>query len=221
MFTSLADLRALAREKGWAVGEGWFELLRAEAEHLGWIEVATRRGDPTVTELRPVATDVAHPRSLSATYGTGRQPLHTDGAHLRTPPDLIVMTTDEPNSTPTQLWSPWSNPANAPLPHVKLPEFVQHGVFLVNGGSDRFLATAYDSASGWRYDPGCMTPCDQRARDAVRYFEDAAENTHLHRWSEAHRVLVIDNRKALHARMAVDEQDGNRRLRRIALNTGE
>ncbi|WP_236825533.1 MULTISPECIES: TauD/TfdA family dioxygenase [unclassified Blastococcus] len=89
------------------------------------------------------------------------------------------------------------------------------GLFMVSSGKERFLAAARD-AEGWRYDPGCMSPCDQRAREAVGYFESVAANAYSHHWTEPDQVLVIDNRRALHARAAVSAADGDRALTRVA-----
>ncbi|MGA4975254.1 TauD/TfdA family dioxygenase [Streptomyces cinereoruber] len=76
---------------------------------------------------------------------------------------------------------------------------VQHGVFLVSSGNDSFFATAYASRR-LRYDPGCMLPADARARKAAQFFEQAATTATEHHWSEPGQVLLIDNRRVLHAR---------------------
>jgi hypothetical protein len=55
--------------------------VRKQAAALGWAEVATRRADPPLSVLRPAEPGAAHPRSLSAQYGLGQQPLHIAGAH--------------------------------------------------------------------------------------------------------------------------------------------
>lgn len=65
----MADFAALvsaARRDGWASASGDIDSVRQNAASLGWVEVATRRGDAPVTVLRPVEADAAHPRSLSA-----------------------------------------------------------------------------------------------------------------------------------------------------------
>jgi hypothetical protein len=80
--TDLKALAVAARKKGWASGHGDVDSIRQQAGLLGWVEVAPRRGDPTVSVLRPADEGTAHLSSLSAVYGLGPQPLHTDGAHL-------------------------------------------------------------------------------------------------------------------------------------------
>jgi hypothetical protein len=95
-----------------------------------------------------------------------------------------------------------------------MPECVRHGVFLVANGRDSFFSTAY-SNSRLRFDPGCMAPCDARAREAVRYFESLNKSVREHSWDDSGRVLVIDNRKVLHARPSVGDEPG-RKIYRVS-----
>jgi hypothetical protein len=217
----MADLEALAaaaRAKGWAAGSGDVESIRNQAASLGWAEVAPRRGDPTVSLLRPAAADSAHPRSLSAVYGLGQQPLHTDGAHMPAPPDLLVFISERPNATPTQLWRPGVLRRRSHPPALS-PAALRHGMFLVSNGRDSFY-TPVLSGSGYRYDPGCMAPCDARAREVHGYFEWMSSRASVHEWSAAGQVLVVNNHRVLHARAAVAEGDLDRELTRIAFRIG-
>jgi alpha-ketoglutarate-dependent taurine dioxygenase len=61
-----------------------------------------------------------------------------------------------------------------------------------------------------------MTPADERAHDAVRHFESLTSSAYRHQWTAPGQVLVISNRRALHARAAVVEVDRDRELTRIA-----
>lgn len=205
----LETLVAMSRQEGWAAGSGSIAQIRREAQSLGLTEVPVRRGDPTVTMLRPLSRDDAQANSLSAKYGKGGQPLHTDGAHLAKPPDVVVLACEGTSDTPTRLWR-IRRSLSAPVPLDKM----KHGVFLVTNGKDSFFSTAY-SDSRFRYDPGCMVPCDARARKTVRYFEAAIESVIEHSWDEPGKVLVIDNRKALHARASVID-DPHREVQRVS-----
>lgn len=216
----MSDLKALAataRTNGWAPGSGDVESIRKQAATLGWTEVAPRRGDATVSVLRPVTESAAHPNSLSAAYGLGQHPLHTDGAYLQEPPDVLVFICERPSATPTQLWRP-DVPARRRRP-LNTTSALSHGMFLVRNGRDSFYAPAL-SGSGYRYDPGCMTPCDARALEVQKYFEQQLSRAWAHEWSAVGQILVVDNRRTLHARAAVADGDLDRELARIAFRIG-
>jgi len=225
----MADLKALvamAQRRGWASGSGDIDTIRQQAASLGLVEVATRRGDATVSVLRATDASAAHPKSLSAAYGLGQQPLHTDGAHLPDPPDLIVLISPRPSTTPTRLWKA-SRPIRGSHLAAGLPAALRHGMFLVHNGSDSFFAPAWvgtrdQYAPGWyRYDPGCMTACDARAREVEQYFTNQLADAATHEWSDADQVLVVDNRRTLHARSAVAKDDMDRELTRVAFRAME
>lgn len=210
------DLKAMvaeAHKTGWAVGSGAIEMLQWQVATIEAAEVPIRKGDPPVSLLRPVSEKDAHPNSLSAQYGTGAQPLHTDGAHLPDPPDILILACETPSSVSTKLWR------NATLFAQPVPSFLRHGVFAVLAGRNSFYATAHENRR-FRYDPGCMVPCDKRAREAVEYFETALSDAVEHHWAEPNTILVIDNRKVLHARSSAAEEPG-RQIKRLALRLAE
>jgi hypothetical protein len=85
----LEGLVTTCMDEGWVAATGSIAQLRREAQSLGLIEVSVRRGGPSVTTLRPLDRGDSQEHSLSAKYGKGDQPLHTDGAHLAKPPDVV------------------------------------------------------------------------------------------------------------------------------------
>jgi hypothetical protein len=212
----LADLARTAAATGWAVGSVELYPLRGRARALGWQEVATRTGDGSVSVLRPSPAEEAHPGSLSAVHGLGEQPLHTDGAHLKEPPEFVVLHAAVPNGTATLLWRDSAKVTNPAYPRIDRPACLAGGIFVVRGGGTRFLATSYDGRGGYRYDPGCMTPADERAHEGARYFQSLASGAYRHDWTEQNQVLVLSNRRALHGRAAVSDADAGRELTRIA-----
>jgi alpha-ketoglutarate-dependent taurine dioxygenase len=209
MASKLADLAAQALKVGWASGSGSIALLRLSAGNLSWSEVAFRSADPPVMSLRPLGSDEARPNSLSSRYGKAAQPLHTDGAHMPEPPDFVLLLAEKASKVPTLLWK-------CEIIHYQLPSYtdLRHGVFLVNNGTDSFFRTA---ASGLdlRYDPGCMAPCDERARRTARFFAAVTESAVEHHWDAPGKVLLIDNRRVLHARAAAEDEPG-REIKRVA-----
>jgi hypothetical protein len=212
MTSWMKDLAAQALKMGWASGSGSLALLRLSAGNLGWSEVTFRSADPPVTSLRPLDNGEARPNSLSSRYGKAVQPLHTDGAHLAEPPDFVLLLAEKTSEVPTLLWK-------CEIIHYQLPSYndLLHGVFLVRNGSESFFRTA---ASGLdlRYDPGCMAPCDERSRRTVRFFADVTKSAVEHHWDTPGKVLLIDNRRVLHAR-ADAEDEPDREIKRVAFRT--
>ena len=163
----MADLKALAAAAQGRAGRriGEVESIRKQAASLGWDEVAPRRGDATVLRAPPCGRDAAHPNSLSAVYGLGQQPLHTDGAHM---PDRPTFSCSSPSipARPRRGLAAGMPVRSGGTPPA--PGRFCHGMFLVRNGRDSFYAPALVRGRGYRYDPGCMTPCDARAREVER-----------------------------------------------------
>ena len=216
---ALETLIAKAQTEGWASAQGSLDQVQAGAGLLGLTQVPIRRGGPAVVTLRPQERGDAPPNSLSALYGTGEQPLHTDGAHLEQPPDLLFLACQGTSTTPTRLWRA---AGREPGKLARRPEYLKHGIFLVHGGGgeESFFSPAAYATVRFRYDPGCMTPCDARARQVVQYVERALKRAVEHAWNRPGTVLVIDNRRVLHARAsAADEPE--REIQRIAYRLKE
>jgi hypothetical protein len=209
----------LAQRDGWASGSGDVESVRAEAAVLGWAEVATRLGDPPVSVLTPTEASAPRSRSLSAQYGLGQQPLHTDGAHLANPPDVMVLVSSHPSPTATLVWvAPVQISVGPGSVELRVDAFM-HGMFVVHSGRDSFYAPAW-SGGRVRFDPGCMTACDARTREVQEYLAAQLPVAAVVPWARAGQVLVIDNRQALHARAAVAAGDEDRELTRVGFRIG-
>lgn len=213
------DLQAVAEaahQNGWGTSTGSIEDVRSAALRLGWREVPNRASGPAVSTLRPMTQSEAAPRSLSAIHGLDIQPLHTDGAHIRIPPDIVVLVSSEPTPVPTLVRRAFQSTGRirASPPHL------DHGVFLIRSGRESFYATARTS-KGVRFDPGCMTPCDQRARELTDYFARLSDEAEEHHWTDLNQVLVIDNHRTVHARAAVSSPSDrkSRILSRISFLT--
>ena len=203
---------------GWATGtlpRPNQTLIDSALVQLKWRPTSTRRGDPPVSTLRPVSKERARPNSISATVGLGQQPLHTDGAHLLQVPDLVLLISSEPNSTPTRIGRVRRTSTTETTAGRLLPG-LRDGIFLVNSGPRSFLAAAY-SSEGLRYDPGCMTPCDQQAAELAGLLSREEHVTEEVPWTEENQVVLIQNRRILHGRAAVTDADHDRELQRIAI----
>lgn len=199
------------RTHHWTSAIGAPEEIEMALVLYGLTAARTQRGHSRQV-LRPVSATDAPPSTMSAVFGNGKQPLHTDGAHLQQPPDVILLASAEPNLTPTRVWSGAQPvPGTSAVITASHPEFARHGLFVVRNGRESFLAPAFD----WvrlRVDPACMSPADGYARQAAEYFQDLpAFEFH---WDGPRKVLLIDNRYALHGRSAVATQDADRALER-------
>lgn len=184
-----------AAKTGWAVGAASLDELKYEGTWwLNWITYATRNHPSEADELRPTAQADAHPSSLSATYGTGEQPLHTDGAHLLKPGRWLLLTSAEASSVPTLLWLPnWREVS------TEIREAMHEGLFTVVNGPKSFLAPARRAAT-LRFDLGCMRPSDGRAMRAAEFLSTRRSDAIEHVWDRPGTFLLLDNHRAMHAR---------------------
>lgn len=192
---NMKTMRSDLVSQGWSRQKGTLEDLRLAASFEGLLRA--NGGKPTnERRLVPYETEKAPRHSLSAVYGLGAQPLHSDGAHLHVPPDVVVLHSAEPSPTATVIWAPTARGADA------LPAAARAGVFAVRGNRESFLAAVQDSG-GIRFDPVVMSPGDSFARETMVYLEAARSRATVHRWDESNVLLFINNRRALHAREEV------------------
>jgi hypothetical protein len=214
-FLDLQEAATVARRDGWSSLTGSVEDVRSAGLRHGWSEVPNRASGPTVSVLRPTSQAAARPGSLSAIHGLDKQPLHTDGAHLRQPPDIVVLVATSPTPVATLVRRIFRSRGRTDV----WPPHLDDGVFLVQSGRDSFYTTARVD-QGVRFDSGCMTPCDQRARQLSDYILRLSDDAEEHQWIAANQVLVIDNRRTVHGRAAASSPgDRDRALNRISFLT--
>jgi hypothetical protein len=199
--SSLQALITKCKEDGWAVGSGTIGEVKAASYGLGLKEATLRQSESPVTSRRPVPGSDERPDSLSSRHGEDAQPLHSEGAYLANPPDYIVLARTSISSVPTLIWPGRRTDSRMT---TRLTDAISHGVFLVTDGVNMFYSTA-GVGGRLRYDPGCMVPCDARAREAAEFFAGATASAATHTWSTPYTVLVLNNRRVLHARAAADE----------------
>lgn len=203
---------------GWAVvtapGSG-VETLQDQvfdiAQQLGSPR-ANRKGGDLVDHLRPTNTSTAKPRSLSALYGTGSFPWHTDGAHWPVPPRYLVLACAQAsaNTAATIIW-------DARQCLALNSDAARQANFRVSNGANSFYATVTSPLqSYYRFDPGCMFPLDstaQRLQETVE--EEGTSVSDEIAWAPG-LIAVIDNWRCLHRR-ANAEQDSSRYLLRTTV----
>ena len=211
MFT-MAEVRSDLESQGWSRQVGTLSALQIAVVVDGAL-TAVRGARNNQTRLVPYETAKAPRNSMSAVYGLGAQPLHSDGAHLRVPPDVVVLHSPTVTPTSTVVWTP---PRRG---RAQLDSSSRHGIFTVRGNGESFLAVANDRGK-LRFDPVVMSPGDAYARETAAYFERARATAEVHEWDEPNLLLFIDNRKALHAREEVLDPE-TRSISRVAYQWGE
>jgi hypothetical protein len=219
---ALRRVLSKARNVGWHVVEGNLcELARALSDERGNRPVFAplvrlvrgRSSDDDVQVLRPTARHGARPRSLSAQHGYEPFPFHTDGAHLRTPPDFMLLAAkqDDAGESPThlkRLCEP-APPSNG--------DDMRRGVFRVDAGPRSFYATCQSADGRLRFDPCCMAAIDPRSRRLAEAIL-AEEPDYSHRWTRPEEILIVDNTRVMHSRGAVGNLS-RRALYRVLLST--
>lgn len=203
--------------------EGWSELaypvdapLEDLARGLG-DAVPSRRGGPAVEVVVSVRAEAAHPASLSRRHGTASFPLHNDGAHHVDPPSWVLLRQirgSAPLAETVLASTRW-------LPE-SLRSRLRRATCIVRDGRRAFaavVASPSESHGGVnvRWDPGCMSPTDERSAAAVTDMLDVlGRNSAMHEWKE-NSVLLIRNRSVLHGRTALRVTTGRIRALERAL----
>lgn len=206
-----------------AACDGWAELpsdidLLEFAGMIG-IPIPARPGGPLAQTLRPTLPELAPPRSMSASFGTGEFPFHTDGACMRLPPrwTLLRALIAEESMRPTFV----HNVSDLPLSQREL-QALRVGVWRVTGGATPFLTSVLTAESKihaprLRFDPCCMSPVTPEAQIAQQALEAcvARRPPVRVRWRTG-MTIILDNWRALHGRgCAPPNGDGHRALLRV------
>lgn len=176
--------------------------------------VPTRPGSSPIGRL--VAARTSSFRSLTNEHGLDEFPLHTDGAHLERPPDVVCLAAanTECATVATRLLRlrDVATSSNFSLA-------LEHAVFRLRGIRQNAYLLA-GRGGGIRYDPGCMLPLTADARYVVTALAESSELAHRWHWNPAALdTLVIDNRRVLHGRDAAVRP--GRTLERLMLRWGD
>ena len=190
------------------------------AEKLG-TPIPSRLEGPLVDTLRPVSQEEAAPRSLSAMWGLGSFPFHTDGSAQRRPPRYVLLRLASGSSSqrPTLLQDYHALPLGSTT-----KKSLARDVWLVNGGRGRFLTSILNSTliSGstiLRFDMACMRPCSAPSGAAQALQEACLSTPAVISW-QLGKLLAFDNWRVLHARGATTSTDpeSDRVLERISVD---
>lgn len=184
------------REQGWAAFSRAAPLPRLN-EVLVRLRATSVRG----CSLVPVEAHRARPNTLSARYGFGSFPLHTDGAHTDCPPRYILLTGIHQRKAGTLLMNT-----------KRLPCALMEGeraLFRVTGGRQSHYARFVErrpSGHLMRYNVATHTPINEEAKIIAESLKNGACIIHRVDWTDI-RALIIDNWSCLHGREQIGISD--------------
>lgn len=168
-----------------------------------------RIGAVTSTDLAIKSQEEARPKSLSAKYGDGQFPHHTDFAFRPYPPRLIILIneTDEAYERPTTVTRFADLHEKARVLHARTLWSVKTkaGSFVVGGKS----AIGRHTINRW--DVEFLSPNNGIAKFAAERLSKAFSMLEkVHRW-EPKSALLIDNWNCTHSRGEAPEVDDKKR----------
>lgn len=166
--------------------------------------------------VQPQAEDNAHPRSLSARFGLGALPFHTELSHRTRPCRYILLGCIDPGSTAAAtMLLDWRT---LRFSREEL-DLLEGTPVLVRTGRRSFYSTILSPGRAFlRYDPGCLEALDERSREALSLVGNriAGAPSEMHHWRQGD-ILIIDNWRVLHGRSPSD-RSSSRRLARILID---
>jgi len=220
VYDDARTLRDAVREHGYALAA---VTAKADAD---LVAVARTLGTPAVESrdrvlvktISPVAKEDAPRNTLSERYGAGAFPFHTDTAYWRRPASFLLLWCESPGAgtRPTLLCdtSTWKLSRDE-------TDILRREVWVVRDTRQPFLCSVLGERGDVRIDFDCMLPAISgrgRARAIVAEALSSARVEEV-RWAP-NTMLVIDNRRMLHARAASSVPDPDRRLKRVLVMDG-
>ncbi|WP_426411501.1 TauD/TfdA family dioxygenase [Bradyrhizobium ganzhouense] len=186
---------------------------------LGNLRVDPRSPIP-VRDIRPQPPNAAKANTLSSRYGTDAFPFHTDTAHWDQPARYLVLFCVDPGEGQRETLLQDSRAWQLEDDEVEL---ACRALWKTGHVRPRLCMLAQRSADGIavRYDRDCMRPMTREARELEALVEqriDGSEKTRVS-W-EPECLLIIDNRRMVHARGPSKRPDANRVLKRILIGGG-
>jgi L-asparagine oxygenase len=185
-------------------------------QQLGPIRVDPRSPYP-VRDIRPQPVQSAKINTLSSRYGTDAFPFHTDTAHWEQPARYLALYCVDPGEgkRPTLLQD------SRAWEFDDLEEDLACGALWKTGHVRPRLCMIAERTEGClavRYDKDCMRPMTAKARHLEAIIEvriSQSAQTQIDWKPEC--LLIIDNRRMLHARASSTQIDKNRVLKRILI----
>ncbi len=159
--------------------------------------VAKSKRHIEVTSLRP--NHEADKWSLSREHGLREFPFHTDGAHLREPPDLVALhCVNSGNATASTRF------LSVDALRLSGAEIfaLEHDIYVATGGRGTFLFSIL-SEGRMRYDPHCMKLMSPGGKSAqIMSLAIGRADLIEHHWKRG-ETLIWSNSRLLHGRSTV------------------
>lgn len=176
----------------------------------------TRRDGPVLDVLTPKREQDARPSTISAHYGLGEFPWHSDGAVDKDPPRYILMRagTVTADSATTDILDLRS------LGEGEMLKKYSRLSLLVSARNFSYVAPFVMRRNGVmcaKWDPLRTTPTGKRAEEFLSEVPTAPP-TAVHHWQPSD-VLIIDNWRCLHRRSAATASP--REIHRIVVKSRE
>jgi len=191
-----------ALRHGWCTFECDTSRALTDVASLLGIPRPSRSNEGLTDVLRVRSADQVHQRSLSAVFGVGAFPWHTDYAHLRIPPRFVLLRSLSPPGVRPTLILDSRSLASEPEARAAL----KREVWFVNGGRGRFFTpllndTLVPDAEIFRFDRCVMRIADEAAQASSRIIKlaDLMSPTCRIEW-QLGVCLLLDNWRMLHAR---------------------
>lgn len=212
IMTYLAELEA----RGWARVQNISSraVLLELARSIGR-PIASPSGD-LVKEIRITSTLMARPGTLSAAYGCGEFPLHTDTAFWPVPARYVVLRVQGDTRRCTKVRAFEDTFCEC---ERRFRALTEQSVWFVRARSASFycsMSCRLDQRVGWRYDDKCMFPANRAAREVKEVFEGLTKSSagEWISWS-GEEAVVLSNWRVLHGRGPAPQDENERILERI------
>ena len=198
---------------------GWTTV--REVTRVEFLELAHSLGAPwprpggVVEQLR--GRDEAPSRSLSGIHGRGAFPLHTDFTHYAMPPRYLLLR----SACSVPVRSTTVQPLDALSCSEATTRMLRRRVWVIRGGPITFYAPVLfgDGGEFVRWDSACMFPGPLAADAFHAWTECLASARSCNIDWDANTVLIIDNWRTLHGRVAgTMASDDERILERIVVS---
>jgi hypothetical protein len=195
----LEDWLTALRDNGWTAFDR-----KARQPRLAGLLVSLGAKKVAYRTTRAKASRTARPNTLSAIYGLGEFPLHTDEADQERPPHYVILGSAVPRLAPTLVLSLRAGPivlANEERALFRVAGRLRchYARFREDRGTEQVI----------RYNVVTHTPLNQAAAEIDATLASCTPLAQRIDWLQS-RIAVIDNWTCLHGRERIDEAEGTK-----------